>query len=238
MSKRQRISNRKLAHKLWIKRWWQLEYTLQVLWYPESKNISFLWRANSQNLAYITFKSELKVYPRRNAFFIHTKNHQQRLPVVIKIVQIIILYIHRFIFKSAQLQTKLCLLNINQNLNPNFFKRWVRILSIFLCVTIVVYCGYDSWQTTERTHFFPSFWVTNKVPRYAVTIFVVCQYCIASNVFESLLYKLKICCFSTIWTSNNTHLRESCHRKQNYKAFMVMENFHNLYCMDEPQTIL
>ena len=92
VSKRQRISNRMLAHKLWIiiKRWRQLEYTPQVLWSPENKNISFLLRTHSQKLADITFKSELKVYPRRNTFFIHTENHKQRLLVVIKIVQTVI----------------------------------------------------------------------------------------------------------------------------------------------------
>lgn len=111
------------------------------------------------------------MYPRRNPFFIHTKTHQQRLPVVIKIVQTIMSYIHRFIFKSAKLQTKLCLLNINQN------KTWTLIFSnvgsefcLFSCVTLVVYRGYDSWQTTERTHISLSFLVTNKVSRYSVTI--------------------------------------------------------------------
>ena len=137
-----------LAHKLWIiiKRWWQLEYTRQVLWSPESKNISFLWTAHPQKLAYITFKSEPKVYPRRNPFFIHTKNHQQRLPVVIKIVQTILLYIHRYIFKSAKLQTKWCLLNINQN------KTWTLIFSnvgsefcLFSCVSLL-------WFIVVMTH--------------------------------------------------------------------------------------
>lgn len=175
VSKWQRISNRMLAHKLWIiiKRWWQLEYTPQVLWSPESKKIRFLLRTHSQKLAYITFKSELKVYPRRNPFFIHTKNHKQRLLVVIKIVQTVIFNIHPSLyFQISQASNKMMFTQHHpkQNLNPKFFKFWVRILSIFLCVTIVVYRGYDSWQTTERTHFSLSFWVTNKVPRYSVTI--------------------------------------------------------------------
>lgn len=142
VSKWQRISNRMLAHKLWIiiKRWWQLEYTPQVLWSPESKQIRFLLRTHSQKLAYITFKSELKVYPRRNPFFIHTKNHKQRLLVVIKIVQTVIFNIHPSLyFQISQASNKMMFTQHHpkQNLNPKFFKFWVRILSIFLCH----YCG-------------------------------------------------------------------------------------------------
>ena len=161
------------------------------------------------------------MYPRRNPFFIHTKNHKQRLLVVIKIVQTVIFNIHPSLyFKSPKLQTKWCLLNITQNKTLTLiFSNVGSEFCLFSCVSLVVYRGYDSWQTTERTHFSLSFLVTNKVPRYAVTIFVVCQYCIASNIFESLLYKLKIYCFSTIWTANKTNLRESCHRKKFFKVF-------------------
>lgn len=113
------------------------------------------------------------MYPRKNPFFIHTKNHKQRLLVVIKIVQTVIFNIHPSLyFQISQASNKMMFTQHHpkQNLNPNFFKYWVRMLSVFLCVTIVVYGGYDSWQTIERTHFSLSFWVTNKVPRYSVTI--------------------------------------------------------------------
>ena len=114
---------------------------------PQKERIlGFLWRAHPQKLAHITFKSGPKVYPRRNPFFIHTKTHQQRLPVVIEIVQTIMSYIHRFIFKSAKLQTKLCFLNINQN------KTWTLIFSnvgsefcLFSCVSLL-------WFIVVMTH--------------------------------------------------------------------------------------
>lgn len=122
-------------------------YTESPLVPPESKNISFLLRTHSQKLAYITFKSELKVYPRRNPFFIHTKNHKQRLLVVIKIVQTVIFNIHPLLyFKSPKLQTKWCLLNITQNKTLTLiFSNVGSEFCLFSCVSLL-------WFIMVMTH--------------------------------------------------------------------------------------